>query len=154
MNKAYEDTGSPSDAFIRDLLLHTRRIAIVGASTEPWRPSFSIAGYLKRNGYDIVPINPFEIGNTLHGESFHGSLRDLPEAVDLVNVFRRSDALEGVVDEAIEAGAPAVWGQIGVMDIEAARKARSAGLAMIMNRCISVDHSRLGIADLRRQESG
>jgi predicted CoA-binding protein len=149
MTPTYPERAASQDDALRRLLTEARDIAIVGASTEPWRPSYAIAGYLKRQGYRIWPVNPHEMGGELHGEPFHATLQDLPRSVDLVNVFRRSDALAGVVNEAIEVHAPAVWAQIGVHDPAAAPRAQAAGMVLVMNRCISIDHSRLGIPPRR-----
>ncbi len=128
---------------LRALLAKTKTIAVVGASNEPWRPSFGIMRYLQRAGYRIIPVNPFLVGQTVHGEAFHASLQDIAEPVDLVNVFRRPDAVEAVVQDAIAAGAPALWLQLGVRNEAARTKAEAAGIAVVMDRCISVEHARL-----------
>jgi predicted CoA-binding protein len=98
---------------------------------------------MKRAGYRIIPINPTTTGQMVHGEPCRASLRDVLDTVDLVNVFRRTDAVPEVVEEAIAAGAPALWLQLGVRHLEAARRAEAAGLTVVMDRCISVEHSRL-----------
>jgi predicted CoA-binding protein len=141
---------SPSRSFdaeraddLRGLLSRARTIAVVGASNEPWRPSFGIMRYLQRAGYRIIPVNPFLVGQAVHGEAFHASLRDVAERIDLVNVFRRPDAVEAVLDDAIAVGAPAIWMQLGVRNETARAKAEAAGLAVVMDRCISVEHARL-----------
>lgn len=132
----------------RALLRRVRVIAMVGASPEPWRPSYGIMRYLQRVGFKVLPVNPNRAGETLHGEPVASSLAEARQGlrpgqlIDLVNVFRRSEALNGVVDEAIAAGAGAIWTQIGVRDEIAARRAEAAGLAVVMDRCISVEHSR------------
>ncbi len=128
---------------LRELLSGAKTIAVVGASNEPWRPSFGIMRYLQRAGYRIIPVNPFLVGQAVHGETFHASLRGVAERIDIVNVFRRPDAVEAVVDDAIAVGAPAVWMQLGVRNEAARAKAEAAGLAVVMNRCISVEHARL-----------
>jgi uncharacterized protein len=128
---------------LRALLAGARTIAVVGASDEPWRPSFGIMRYLQRAGYKIIPVNPFLVGGSVHGEPFRASLRDLDEPVDLVNVFRRPDAVEAVVDDAIAVGAPALWLQIGVRNETARSRAEAAGITVVMDRCISVEHARL-----------
>ena len=128
---------------LRALLTGARTIAVVGASDEPWRPSFGIMRYLQRAGYKIIPVNPFLVGGSVHGEQFRASLRDLDEPVDLVNVFRRPDAVEAVVDDAIAAAAPALWLQIGVRNETARARAEAAGITVVMDRCISVEHARL-----------
>jgi predicted CoA-binding protein len=129
--------------YLRGILTGAKTIAVVGASNEPWRPSFGIMRYLQRAGYRIVPVNPFLVGQSVHGEGFHASLRDLPEPVDLVNVFRRPDVVGEVVEDAIAAGAPAIWLQLGVRNDAACARAEAAGLFVVMNRCISSEHARL-----------
>jgi predicted CoA-binding protein len=128
---------------LRALLTAAKTIAVVGASNEPWRPSFGIMRYLQRAGYRIIPVNPFLVGQTVHGEAFQPSLRDLAEPVDLVNVFRRPDAVEAIVDDAIAAAVPAIWMQLGVRNEAARVKAEAAGITVVMDRCISVEHARL-----------
>lgn len=128
---------------LRALLTGARTIAVVGASNEPWRPSFGIMRYLQHAGYRIIPVNPFLVGQNVHDEPFRTSLQDIEEPIDLVNVFRRPDAVEAVVDDAIAAGAPALWLQIGVRNDSARAKAEAAGIAVVMDRCISVEHARL-----------
>ena len=129
--------------YLKDMLARAKAIAVVGASTEPWRASFGIMRYLQRAGYRVLPVNPNELGKSVHGEPFHGSLRALPQRVDLVNVFRRPDAVGAVVDDAIAAKAPAIWMQLGVRNDAACSKAEAAGIAVVMNRCISVEHARV-----------
>lgn len=129
---------------LRQILQQTKVIAVVGASTDPWRPSFGIFGYLKRAGYQVVPVNPNEVGRNLQGEQFVASLRDIDQRVDLVNVFRRSDALPELVEEALSIRAPVLWTQLGVCHEEACARAEAAGMNVVMNRCISVEHARLG----------
>jgi predicted CoA-binding protein len=128
---------------MRELLTTSKVIAVVGASVDPHRPSFAIMAYLKRNGYRVLPVNPHEVGHMLHGEPFYASLGDIPEKVDLVNVFRRSDALEELVADAIAAEVPAIWMQLGVYNEHARATAQAAGLTVVMGRCISIEHARL-----------
>ncbi|MEZ4668914.1 MAG: CoA-binding protein [Anaerolineae bacterium] len=128
-------------AAIRALLTETRVIAVVGHSDQRYRTSYQVARYLRRAGYKIYPVNP-EV-ETIDGEICYPSLAAVPEPIDLVNVFRRSEYLAGVVDEAIAVGAKAVWAQLGVESDEAAGKAEKAGIPLVMDRCIKVDHSRL-----------
>ena len=120
-------------AELRGLLERTRTLAVVGASPDPWRPSFGIVGYLKRAGYRVVPVNPTALGQMVHGEPCRASLREILEDIDLVNVFRRPE----FVEDAIEVKAPALWLQLGIHHAEA------AGMEVVMNRCISVEHRRL-----------
>jgi uncharacterized protein len=129
--------------YLRGILTGAKTIAVVGASNEPWRPSFGIMRYLQRAGYRIVPVNPFLSEQTVHGEQFRASLRDVTEPIDLVNVFRRPEAIPEVVEDAIAAGAPAIWLQLGIRHDAACAKAEQAGMAVVMNRCISVEHARL-----------
>lgn len=140
---ASPDHRSYDPAFLRELLGRARTIAVVGASPDPWRPSFGVTGYMKRAGYRIIPVNPTCVGQMVHGEPCRGSLREVLDTVDLVNVFRRPDAVPEVVEDAIAAAAPALWLQLGVRHLEAARRAEAAGLTVVMDRCISVEHSRL-----------
>ena len=125
---------------IQRILKECRTIAVVGLSSNPGRPSYSVAGYMKREGYRVIPVNPHEV-NVL-GEPAHPSLAAVPDKVDLVNVFRRSEEAGAVVDEAIRIGAKAVWLQEGVIDEAAARRAQQAGLLVVMNRCWLKEHYR------------
>jgi uncharacterized protein len=128
---------------LRGILERTKTIAVVGASPDPWRPSFGIMSYLHRAGYRIIPVNPTALGQSLYGEPFRARLEEIGEAVDLVNVFRRSEHVPGVVDGAIAIGAPVLWLQLGITHAEAAARAELAGIQVVPNRCISVEHSRL-----------
>jgi uncharacterized protein len=130
-----------TDATIRDILAEAKTIAVVGHSNNPARTSYQIAGYLRRAGYKVYPVNPTV--ETIDGEKSYATVADLPETVDIVDVFRRSEYLPDVVEDAINAGAPVVWTQLGVVDEDAAARATDAGLAVVMNRCIKVDHARL-----------
>jgi predicted CoA-binding protein len=129
------------DDTVRQMLSDARVIAVIGYSDKPHRTSYQIAHYLKRAGYTIYAVNPSV--EQIDGERSYPSLADVPEPIDIVNVFRRSEYLPGVVDEAIGVGAKAVWAQLGVYDPEAAQKADSAGLPMVMDVCIKVEHMRL-----------
>jgi predicted CoA-binding protein len=129
------------DPAIRDLLRSARVIAVVGLSDNPGRPSYHVAEYLQEQGYRVIPVNP-TITEAL-GEKAYASLGDVPEAIDVVDVFRRSDAVPPVVDEAIAVGAKAVWMQEGVVNEPAAEKARAAGLTVVMDRCILKEHAKL-----------
>ena len=130
-------------AALRDLLQRTRTIAVVGASTDPWRPSFGVSGYLVRAGYRVLPVTPTALGQSLHGEPFRASLADIGETVDLVNVFRRPAFVLGILDEAVAVGAPAVWLQLGIAHPLAPERAAAAGVTLVMDRCISIEHRRL-----------
>lgn len=132
------------DAAIRDLLLATRRIAVVGASDRPDRPSHGVFRFLLDRGYDAVPVNPVLAGREIHGRSVVGAL-DEAAPLDMVDVFRRSAEAGAVVDEAIRLSARSVWLQLGVIDPAAAARARAAGLAVVMDRCPAIEWRRLGL---------
>ena len=133
-----------NDGEIRELLLRTRRIAVVGASDRPSRPSHGVFGFLRDRGYDAVPVNPALDGRAVHGVA---SVATLAEAapLDMVDIFRRSADASAVVDEAIALGARSVWMQLGVVDEAAAARARAAGLAVVMDRCPAIEWRRLGL---------
>lgn len=135
-----------TDDGIRDLLLRTRRIAVVGASDRPDRPSFGIFRFLLARGYHAVPVNPTLVGHDIHGQAVLATL-DEAAPLDMVDIFRRSSDAGAVVDEAIRLGAKSVWMQLGVMDEAAAGRARAAGLAVVMNRCPAIEWRRLGLPD-------
>jgi uncharacterized protein len=125
---------------IPDLLRKSHVIAVVGLSSKKFRPSYGVAEYMQREGYRIIPVNPNEA--EVLGEKAYARLEDIPEHVDIVDIFRRSEFVAPLVEEAIRRGASAVWMQEGVVDEEAAEKARAAGLAVVMDRCILKEHSR------------
>jgi len=131
------------EAWLHDLLAAARTIAVVGHSDKPYRDSYLIARYLRAAGYVIYPVNPNL--HTLNGEQVYSDLRQVPERIDIVNVFRRAEHLPAVVEEAIAVGARAVWGQFGVMHAAAEARAAAAGLAVVVDRCIKVEHQRLGL---------
>jgi uncharacterized protein len=139
----------PSQDEVRDILTRYRRIAVVGLSDDPARPSNSVARYLIAQGYEVYPVNPNLRGRPVLGRRVYGVLADLPEPPEIVDVFRRSEYVAQVVDEAIEAGAKVIWTQLGVKDNEAATRAREAGLIVVQNRCTAIEHSRLGIGAIR-----
>ena len=126
---------------ISQILEECRTIAVVGLSSNPSRPSNGVAGYMLRQGYTVIPVNPNE--SEVFGEKSYPTLADVPVKVELVDVFRRSDAAGEAVDEAIRLGARAVWLQEGVIDRAAAERARSAGLLVVMDRCWLKEHARL-----------
>jgi predicted CoA-binding protein len=125
---------------IPDLLRKSRVIAVVGLSSKQFRPSYGVAEYMQREGYRIIPVNPHE--TEVLGEKAYARLEDVKEHVDIVDIFRRSEFVAPVVEQAIRMGASAVWMQEGVVDEAAAEKARLAGLAVVMDRCILKEHSR------------
>jgi hypothetical protein len=133
-----------NDAAIRDLLLATRRIAVVGASDRPERPSNGVLAFLLARGYDATPVNPVLAGREVHGRRIVNTLDEaLP--LDMVDVFRRSAEAGAVVDEAIRLRARSVWLQLGVIDEAAAGRARAAGLSVMMDRCPAIEWRRLGL---------
>ena len=134
------------DDAIRELLLTTRRIAVVGASDRPDRPSHGVFGFLLARGYDAVPVNPALAGREIHGRSVLARL-DEAGPLDMVDVFRRSADAGAVVDEAVRLGARSVWLQLGVADEAAAARARAAGLRVVMDRCPAIEWRRLGLPE-------
>ena len=123
---------------ISEILKHARNIAVVGLSSSPLRPSHGVAAYMQTQGYHIIPVNP-NIEEAL-GQQAYPSLMKVPEKIDIVDIFRRSDAVAEVVDQAIELKVPAIWMQEGVIDEKAAAKACAAGIFVVMDRCILVEH--------------
>ena len=131
------------DAVAAQILRDFRRVAVVGISADPNRPSFGVASYLRSAGYQIAAVNPtLTAWNDL---PCYASLRDVPGPIEVVDVFRRSELVAPVVDDAIAVGARAVWMQDGVVDETAAAKARAAGLLVVMDRCMLRDHRALGL---------
>lgn len=126
---------------IPELLKTSRTIAVVGLSSKRFRPSYGVAEYMQRNGYHIVPVNPFV--KAVLGEKCYPDLDSIPERVDIVDVFRRAEFVPEIVEAAIRIGARAVWMQEGVVHEEAAARARAAGLEVVMDRCILKDHRRM-----------
>ncbi len=125
---------------IGNLLQTIKTIAVVGLSNDPWRPSYGVTSYMKQKGYRIIPVNP-----TLEaalGEKSYARLSDVPEKIDLVNVFRRPEFVPEIVEECIRLKLPAIWLQEGVVHQQAARKAREAGIMVVMDLCILKEHRR------------
>ncbi len=137
-------TAATEADMIRDLLLTTRRIAVVGASDRPSRPSHGVFAFLLARGYDATPVNPQVAGREIHGRRAVATLEEAAP-LDMVDVFRRSSAAGVVVDEAIRLGARSVWLQLGVVDAAAAARARAAGLIVVMDRCPAIEWHRLGL---------
>ena len=127
---------------IRRILEECRTIAVVGLSSDAWRPSNSVSNYMRRSGYRVIPVNPNE--TEVFGEKAYPDLASVPEKIELVDVFRRSDEAGKAVDEAISVGAKAVWLQEGVIDHAAAQRAVDAGLLVVMDRCWLKEHMRHG----------
>ena len=130
-----------NDATIRELLHTAKSIAVVGLSSNPWRASFGVSKYMQAQGYRIIPVNPNEV--KVLGEQAFPSLAAVPGGVDIVNIFRRSEFIPEIVDAAIAKGARCVWMQQGIIHTEAAGKAEKAGLLIVMDRCIGMEHRRL-----------
>ena len=124
-----------TDEDIAELLTNTRTIAMIGASDRPDRPSYEVMAFLQSRGYRVIPVNPQITGEHVHGEFVWRELSQIGEPIDMVDIFRRSEAAGEAVDEAIAAGAKAVWMQIGVINEAAAARAEAAGLKVVMDRC-------------------
>ncbi|HTZ80414.1 MAG TPA: CoA-binding protein [Stellaceae bacterium] len=151
------------DAYLREILRSVRVIAMVGASPHWNRPSYFVMKYLQDKGFRVIPVNPRAVGETILGEKVYGALTEIPDKVDMVDVFRNPAAAGPIVDDAIRIGAKVVWMQLGVRNDEAAQKAEAAGLKVVMNRCPKIEYSRLhgelawsgvntGIISSRRQK--
>ena len=133
-----------TDDKIRDILLGTRRIAVVGASDKPNRPSYGVFGFLLGRGYAAIPVNPALDGRAVHGMAAVASLEEAGP-LDMVDVFRRSEDTGPVVDEAIRLGAKSIWLQLGIWNEAAAERARAAGIPIVMDRCPVIEWGRLGL---------
>jgi len=128
---------------IAELLANARTVAVVGCSDRPDRPSYGVAAFLKRHGYRMLPVNPQITGERVHGEFVWRDLAQIGMPIDIVDIFRRPAAAGDAVDQAIAAGAKAVWMQLGIVNEEAARRAEEAGLKVVMDRCIKIELMRL-----------
>ena len=126
---------------IPELLRASKTIAVVGLSSNPMRPSFGVSEYMQREGYRIIPVNPQE--SEILGEKVYARLEDIPEHVDIVDVFRRPEFVPDIVESAIRIGANAIWLQEEVVHEEAAQRARGAGLAVVMDKCLLKEHRRM-----------
>lgn len=131
------------DGYIRDILKTVRVIAMVGASPNWNRPSYFAMKYLQHKGYRVIPVNPAAAGQTILGEHCYAALAEVPVDVDMVDVFRNSEAAGPITDEAIAKGAKVVWMQLGVRNDAAAQRAEAAGLKVVMNRCPKIEFGRL-----------
>lgn len=136
-----------SDAELRRILTTNKVIALVGWSPNPDRPSHRVAKFLVAKGFRVIPVNPGQAGKMALGETVRKSLSDIAEPVDMVDIFRRSEEVGAVVDEALRAlpGLQTIWMQLGVEDADAAAKARAAGIAVVANRCPAIELPRLGL---------
>lgn len=132
---------NPDEARLRSLLENASRIAVVGLSPKPHRDSNRIGRYLLEHGYAVIPVYPRE--DTILGQRVYRRVQDIPGEIDIVDVFRRSEELAGVTDDALTAGAKALWFQLDCIDEESAARAAAAGLLVVMDRCIMVDHARV-----------
>ena len=131
------------DTYIRDILLNHRTFAVVGASAKTTRPSYFVMKYLLSKGYDVIPVNPGLGGQSVVDRTVSASLGDIDRPVDVVDIFRNSEAALGITEDAIRIGAKVVWMQIGVRNDEAARLAEDAGLKVVMDRCPKIEYGRL-----------
>lgn len=133
------------DAYLRDILASTRTIAVVGASANVSRPSHGVLGYLTRCGYETYPIHPGLAGQELFGRAVHARLADVPVPIDMVDVFRNSDAIDALADEvlALPLLPKVVWLQLGIRNDDAAARLEAAGIRVVMNRCPAIDRPRL-----------
>ncbi|MBU6334725.1 MAG: CoA-binding protein [Chloroflexi bacterium] len=132
----------PTSELLRELLRRARTIAVVGLSADPTRASFRVAAYLQRQGYRIIPVNPV-LTEPVLGETPYARLSDVPVPIDIVDVFRRPDQVPPIADEAVAVRAGALWLQLGIRNDAAAAIARAAGLTVVMDRCLMVDHQAL-----------
>ena len=134
-----------SDDYLRGIFARVKTIAMVGASPRPDRPSNRVMAFLQRKGFRVIPVNPQAAGEMIHGENVVASLTDIAAPIDMVDIFRRSDQVAPVVEEAIAKHAKIVWMQLGVRDDRAAAKAEAAGLDVVMDRCPAIEMPRLGL---------
>ncbi len=132
---------APDDAKLRAILEETRTIAVVGLSANPWRDSFRVASYLQDRGYRIIPVNPHE--EEVLGEKSYAALTDVPDPIDMVDVFRRPEHTPRVSEQAVQVGARSLWLQLDIVNDEARRIAEAGGLDVVMGLCIKVEHQRL-----------
>ena len=134
------DGAAPSADPIFEILTKYKRIAVVGLSSDPTRPSYGVTEYMQSAGYQIVPVNPNE--TDVLGEPSYARLEDVPQKIEIVNIFRRAEDVPPVVDAAIRVGATVVWMQLGIANEAAAEKARSAGIVVVMDACLLIEHKK------------
>ncbi|SFM90982.1 hypothetical protein SAMN05216516_101249 [Izhakiella capsodis] len=142
-----------SNDLIKDVLKASHNIALVGASDNPARPSYAVMAYLLEQGYQVFPVSPKLAGSVLLGQTVYGSLAEIPYSIDIVDVFRNSEAACGIAQDAIAVGAKTLWLQLGVINEQAAFLAKAAGLNVIMDRCPKIEISRLGL-DIDQADRG
>jgi predicted CoA-binding protein len=132
-----------SDADLRRLLENTKTVALVGASPKPNRPSHGVMAYLQRSGYRVIPVNPMAAGSTILGETVYGSLTEIKEPIDMIDVFRRAEDTPPIAEEAVAVGAKSLWLQLDIVNDEAAAIATKGGLDVVMDRCTAIEIGRL-----------
>ncbi len=133
------------DSYIRTILQNTKTIALVGASNKPHRASYQVMGFLQNKKYRVIPVNPKLAGSELLGETVYASLSAIPDAIDMVDIFRNSAAAGLIVEEAIQISPKVIWMQLDVINSEAAKKADEAHIQVIMDRCPKIEYVRLGM---------
>jgi uncharacterized protein len=140
-------SSTDTDASLHDILSTVKTIAVVGASEKESRPSHGVFGFLLAQGYHVIGVNPKLAGKSVHGAPFYKTLAEVPGLVDMVNIFRNSEAAAGAVDEALalEPKPKVIWMQLGVRNEEAAARARALGVKVVMNRCAKIEYKRLAI---------
>lgn len=140
---------SATDAFLRDILSTVKTIAVVGASDKESRPSYRVFGFLLAQGYRVIGVNPNLAGRPVHGAPSYNSLADVPESIDMVDIFRNSQAAGSVVDEALalEPRPKVIWMQLGVINEAAAARARALGVKIVMDRCPAIEYRRLQVGE-------
>lgn len=134
------------ESMIRKILTETKTIALVGASNKPERPAYHVMQFLLSKGYTVIPVNPGLAGNDLLGQTVYADLAAIPDTIDMVDIFRNSEAVPEIVEEAITVGAKTIWMQVGVINEDAAQTAEAAGMQVVMNACPKIEMPKLGIA--------
>jgi predicted CoA-binding protein len=142
---SFNEVYAMQDNDISTILNEVKTIALVGASDNPARPSFGVMAYLLSQGYDVIPVSPKLAGKTLLGQTAYTTLADIPQPVDMVDVFRNVEAAYGVAQEAVDIGAKVLWLQLGVINEQAAVLAKQAGMKVVMDRCPKIEIPRLGL---------
>jgi hypothetical protein len=142
---------NPSEETIKAILSRSLTIAVVICSDNPASESYRVAGRLQEFGYRVIPVNPFAVGTQIHGEHCYASVSEIPEHVDMVDVFRRPSLVDPIVDDAIASHVDVLWMQLGVVHEEAARRAQEAGLTVVMDRCTARDYRRFFLSPASRK---